>query len=111
MDLVAASATTSSEADTPQERADRELKQQTDENTERAAKESVEMRQFRLDIKDRVERTYCHKEQRSAIRLREEGKQETIAQAVDNDTSKKGKRPRRSKKAGSRHEEEPKTHI
>ena len=96
---AATAITSSSEADTPEERAEKELQRETDENTARAAQESEEMRQFRFDIKDRVERTYCHEEQRKRIgggarREQETGKKQNKDEEGDDERGEHNKRTR-----------------
>ena len=63
MATLFASVAMSGAEDTPKERAERELQKETDDNTVQAAKESPEMRQFRLDLSDRVKRMEGHKKE------------------------------------------------
>ena len=63
MATLFASVAMSGAEDTPKERAERELQKETDDNTVQAAKESPEMRQFRLDLSEGIKRTECHKKE------------------------------------------------
>jgi hypothetical protein len=94
-------------------RAAREIEIETKNNTTEQAKESEEMIQFRLDIKDRVKRKFCHMETQQSERMMideddetlEDGKETSPAQhsRADDDEDSSNKRQRKEQSQGEVH--------